>query len=419
MPAPRWPLTRRFGIVSDHRPGTLSRMQNLPRIVSVMLMVLAVTLSAGAGVNPSAFPRALPEEVGMSTERMQEVMTEVRRWIAADEIVGAILIVIRHGKLVWHEAAGVDCRERGREMDRDAITLMRSMTKPLTGMAILMLVEEGKLGLDDPVAQYLAGWDLPETRAITIRQLLTHTSGITGDMPVRQYPSLREAAIGVAQRGVGYAPGTGYQYSDANSGTLAAILGVVAGMDEARFVEERILQPLGMADSYLVEVPAGDLRRERTASGYRRNRDGTWRLYRWGGEPVSPYWGGSGGLYATGLDYARFLQAVMDGGTFQGHRLLRPETIRQFTAPGNHTVYSAAERAALPRFYGLHLYAWTDEFGGDPSPFSPGSFGHGGREGTYAWADPAQGLICLFLTQSNGNETRPRIPPLIYAAIID
>lgn len=355
----------------------------------------------------------------MSSAKLREVMDAMGSWAANDEIVGGILIVIRHGKLVWHEAVGTNCRERELPMDRDDILLMRSMTKPLTGMAILMLMEEGRLNLDDPVAKHLPTWDLPATRGITIRQLLTHTSGITGGMSLRQHDSLFDAVAAVAQRGPEHEPGTRYQYSDANSGALAVIVGVVSGMPEDRFVEQRILQPLGMRDSYLVSVPEGDPRHARTATGYRRNRDGTWRLYRMGGRAVSPYWGGSGGLYATGLDYARFLHAVMNDGEFEGGRLLKPETVRQYIAPGNHYVYNDAERARMARFYGLHIYAWTDEFSNDPAPFSAGSFGHGGREGTYGWADPAKGLICLYLTQSNGNRTRARVPPMIYAALTD
>jgi CubicO group peptidase (beta-lactamase class C family) len=375
---------------------------------------------ARSGVNPSYFPSAAPEDVGMSSERLQAAMAQVEEWVEESRIMGGILIVVRHGQLVFHEAVGINDRERGTELQRDDILLMRSMTKPLTGTAILMLMEEGKLSLDDRVAKYLPGWDGEDTFEITICQLLTHTSGITGGISFA-HDSLLESVAAKGRAGVTYEPGSRYHYSDANSAALAAIVGVASGMPEDRFVRERILEPLGMRDSYLVALPRDDPRHARTAAGYRGDsRSGEWRQYRdVDSDPLTPFWGGSGGLYATGLDYARFLWMMMNGGEFEGERVLSPETVELAIEPHTHAVFGSSVRLAMTRLYGLHWYSWTDEHGIHPWPVSPGSFGHGGAEGTYSWADPQERLIVLYLTQSNGNDTRPHMPRLIYDAILD
>jgi len=371
---------------------------------------------AASSTGTSPFPPAQPEEVGMSSAKLREAMAQIGSWVEEKRIVGGMLVVIRHGKLVWQEAVGSNDTTRGTALHVDDILLMRSMTKPLTGVAILMLVEEGKLALDDRASRYLSSWDTDALREITIRQLLTHTSGISGGVGGRRHADLAAAVDAIAQRGPAREPGSRFRYSDSNSAALARIIEVVAGVPGVQFLQERILDPLGMRDSYLVEVPESDPRHGRTASGYRKERDsGDWRLYRRGGRPDSSYWTGSGGLYATGLDYARFLAMMQNGGEWEGHRLLTPESVALAVAAHVPAVHASAEISAFNRHYGLHWFAWIDE--PDGGPFRGGSFGHGGAEGTFAWADPEAGLIALYLTQSNGTDTRSLIAPLVYAAL--
>lgn len=373
-----------------------------------------------AQANPSIFPIATPEETGMSSTKLREAMNQIEGWAQEGRIVGGILIVIRDGKLVFEEATGLNDIERNTPLRTDDILLMRSMTKPMTGIGVLMLKEEGLLSLDDRASQYLPRWDGPGIRDITIRQLLTHTSGITGGLSSWE-GRLTDAVADKAEEGVEFPPGSRYRYADANSAALAAIIGAVSGVPEDDFIRDRILEPLGMADSYLVAVPTDDPRARRTAAGYRGNSEtGEWRQYRDAMTgALTPFWGGSGGLYATGLDYARFLGMMMNGGELNGHRFLQPETVELATSPQTQSVYTNSDRMAMTRLYGLHWYAWTDQDRVDPWPVSPGAFGHGGAEGTIAIADPTERLIILYLTQSNGNDTRRHVPRMIYRAIID
>jgi CubicO group peptidase (beta-lactamase class C family) len=397
-------------------------MNRLHRFVAMLVVILAVQAVDAAEANPSVFPAASPEDVGMSSEKLAEAMKTIEQWVEQKRIVGAILLVVRRDRLVWHEAVGLNDVERGIPMRKDDILLMRSMTKPLTGTGVLMLREEGRLRLRDDegrVGRYLPAWENDTSREITLFQLLTHTGGIRGGLP--RGPTLRAGADAVGERGPVYPPGTRYRYADANSAVLAAVIEEVAGTPADRFLHERILEPLEMRDSFFNHIPEGDPRHARVAVGYRgSSRTGRWRKYRDNTPSWSRgYFGGSGGLYATALDYARFLSMMMKGGEFQGRRILKPETVELALEPHSHYVYNKSDRLAMTRLYGLHWYSWTDRHDIHPWPMSPGSFGHGGAEGTFAWADPQQELICLYLTQSNGNNTRPHVPRMIYDAIVD
>jgi CubicO group peptidase (beta-lactamase class C family) len=389
------------------------------RAPAILALLLYAASPAPAQVNPSIFPPATPGEVGLSSAKLREAMDTIGGWVEQRRIQGGILIVIREGRLAWHEAVGWNDRERGVPLQKDDILLMRSMTKPLTGAGILMLMEEGRLSLDDSASKYLPGWDGAVTREITIRQLLTHTSGISGGLPSGHATQL-DAVAAKGRSGPLFPPGSRYRYADANSSALAAIITVVSGTLADDFLRERILEPLGMKDSYLVHVDHEDPRRARTAAGYRGSSEtGEWNRYRdRTSGPLTAWFGGSGGLFATGLDYARFLRAFMLGGELHGARLLRAETVALALEPHTRGVYTGSDLMAMTRLYGLHWYAWTDRYGVNPWPFPPRSFGHGGAEGTFAWADPVNDLIVLYLTQSNGNDTRQAVPRMIYEAIV-
>lgn len=358
----------------------------------------------------------------MSSERLDSAVRTVRRWVEDDEIVGAEMLVIRRGHVVLHQAVGWADRERRMPLTTGQILRMRSMTKPLTGTAILMLVEEGRVRLEDRVARYLPAWDNERSREITVFQLLTHTSGLEGGIPAREGAATLAAAIdAVGRRGPATPPGTAYHYTDAGSSTLGAIIQAVTGIAPEDFIRTRILEPLGMRDSYLHDVPPGDPRLSRTVATYRRAPDGGWEKYWDHTMPRSmPYFGGgAGGLYASALDYARFVSAVLHGGSLGAVRLLEPGTVAMALQPHSAYVFSDEERRGMNRFYGLHWYVESDRYASHPGPISPRAFGHGGSDGTYAWADPEYDLVVLFLTQSRGTDRRPNFVPLIYDAIVD
>jgi len=377
----------------------------------------------------------------MSSEKLQQAVETVREWVNKDEIVGAVMLVLRHDKIVLHEAVGWSDRENKLPMKLDTIVSLRSMTKPLVGTAILLLMEEGRLRLDDKVAQYLPAFDNPKSRDITLYQLLTHTSGLTGaiydTLKGTQYKSLREAVDDVGRMGPSFKPGTDYRYSDPGSSTLGALIAQIAGLPAEEFIEKRILDPLQMKDSFC-EIRGAEPRRPRIASAYRlcgRAADdpsraagspnectgaSKWIKY-WDNTrpPIVPFFRASGGLYSTAMDYARFMALMLHRGRFGNLRLLAPATVRLATSPHSAYVYDASQLREKGEFYGLHWFVVTDKYAPLRTPASPGTFFHGRSDGPFAWADPAQDLIGIYLTRSRGDasRTRPRFMNLIYAAL--
>lgn len=363
------------------------------------------------------FPAAEPEAVGMSSERLVEMMAAVRRWVEEGEIVGGAVAVIRRGHLVLYDAAGWNDREAARPMRVDDVFQMRSMTKPLTGTAILMLAEEGRLGIDDTVADHLPGFDTPALREITLRQLLTHTAGFTGGIDLAAYSELGAAVAAAAAAGPTHPPGTRYHYSDLGSSTLGAVVEAVSGMRIDRFFDERIFSLLGMRESFCPTGPTHP-RAERVAARYRRE-DGVWVRYSEAGRLEGwSFCRASGGVYSTLADWSRFMTAMLHGGVFGGVRLLDAATVALAIEPHASYVYSEEERRATSRFYGLHWAVETDRFAPHPGPMSPRAFGHGGSDGTYAWVDPNHDLVVLYFTQSRGHTSREPFAAMVYRAIV-
>jgi len=395
-----------------------------PWLAAVGLAGLVLAAPASGQSPEGVFPRAQPEAVGMSSDRLREAMDSVRAWIARERIMGAVVLVIRHGQIALHEAAGWSDRERGVSLRTDHIVSMRSMTKPLVGAAVLMLLEEGRLRPEDRVGRYLPSFDNPRSRDITIFQLLTHTSGITGEIyndqttpPRIPYASLREAVDAVGAKGPEFPPGTRYVYSDPGTSTLGALIAQVSGMPAEDFIQRRLLDPLGMSDSYLVLPPAGHPARARVAATYRR-QEGRWTRYWDSSQPmIVPFFRASGGLWSTSLDYARFMTMMLHQGRFGTAPILQPATVDLAIQPHSAYVYPADSVRNRDRFYGFHWSVVTDKYRPVNPPFTAGIFEHGGSDGTLAWADPARDLILVYLTQSRGQNTRNDFLRLIYAAL--
>jgi CubicO group peptidase (beta-lactamase class C family) len=359
----------------------------------------------------------------MSSDKLREAVSAVKKWADDERIIGAVMLVIRDGKTVLQEAVGWSDKEHKIPMRTDHIVSMRSMTKPIVGTAAMMLREEGKLKLEDRVSQYLQSFDNPKSRDITIFQLLTHTSGIKGDIYVAtggtQYKTLREAVDDVGAKGPEFPPGTDYFYSDPGTSTVGALIADRSGMPAEDYIRTRILLPLGMNDSFLVDDPASPLR-VRVAAAYQRapNR-GPWVRY-WDNTmpPIVPFFRASGGLYSTAMDYARFMAAMLGGGQLDGAKLLSPESVKLATQAHADYVYPAARRAEMDRFYGLNWEVRTNKYRAVEAPFSSGIFSHAGSDGTNAWADPNRNLIIIWITQSRGNDTRLEFIRLVYAALV-
>ncbi|UVK35744.1 beta-lactamase family protein (plasmid) [Mesorhizobium sp. AR10] len=352
------------------------------------------------------FSPASPESVGMSPPSLRHAVETARVWVDEGRIVGAVMLVIRRNRIVLHETVGWSDRERQIPMKTDTIFMMRSMTKPLLGTAILMLKEEGRLKLQDRVSKYLPAFDNERSRAITIYQLLTHSSGITGSIVEdngSRHASLREAVDEVGQKGPEHPPGTRYEYSDPGSSTLGAIAAEVSGMPAEDFIRTRILEPIGMGDSFLdFKLQPNDPRAGRVAASYRRENgeSGPWTKSWDNTHPEEvPFFRASGGLFASAIDYAKFLSCMLHRGRFGDRRLLLGETVRLATSP-----------SPVSKEYG---FQWE--------VFGENVFGHGGFQGTLSWVDKAHDLIVLYLTQSEstGNATRPEFKKLVESAIVN
>jgi len=323
----------------------------------------------------------------------------VSRWQEEGKMVGAELLVIEGRDIVLHRVFGWADREDSIPMRRNTICRVRSMTKPVVGTAILMLHEQGKLELSDRVAEYIPAFDNPKSDSITIYQLLTHTAGFaqTGfpEGSIYEYPSLQAGVEDLGEKGPRNQPGEKYIYSDGGSSTLAQLVAVISGMPCGDFLRENIFEPLNMNDTYC-NAPESDSLRRRFSS-----------TYSWEGEQFGKYWDnqqeqelpffrGSGGIYTTPLDYARFLYAWSNP---------------QEGFLGEKTKRQALESTDFNEGYALQweIYHRNDSLGI--------AFGHGGSDGTVGISFPEQGLLALFFTQTRGTVAVALFEELIFTQL--
>jgi CubicO group peptidase (beta-lactamase class C family) len=288
-------------------------------------------------------------------------------------------------------------------------------------------MQDGKLKLDDRVAKYLPSVDNPRSREITIFQLLTHTSGIRGEIYNDQngagtpFHSLREAADSVGKLGPETKPGSAYWYSDPGTSTLGAVIAVASGMSCEDFIQRRLLDPLGMHDSFLMPPPAANPALARFSATYHRDSvTQKWVRY-WDNTmpPPVPFFRASGGLYASGLDYARFLAMMLDHGRFGSKRLLDSTSVALALQPYEAAVLTPEQQQARDSFYGMTWIVYTDKYHAVRAPYSSGIFEHSGSDGTEGWVDPSRRLILVYLTQSRGARTTRQVVRMVYDAFID
>jgi CubicO group peptidase (beta-lactamase class C family) len=371
----------------------------------------------------AVFAHATAESQGLSAQALQQLADEVQGYFDDGLIVGAELAVIKNRHIVLHEAIGWQDREDEVPMERNALFNIRSMTKPVVGTAAQMLIDEGKLALDDRVADYLSSFDNDKSRWITIEHLLTHRSGLPlsllEDWP--NYESLQEIADQAGEHGPDSMVGSRFQYSDSGSDTLGAVLEKASGMSLAALLEERILVPLGMSDTVTLIDP-DDPRTERICSIYGGSK-GRWsRVWSPDDEPFYPFTMGSQSLYSTPLDYARFLALWIDGGTLgAGQRLLSPEAVERALEPVSEMKQLLSDADYPTEFPGLDVYygqMWELHLEAGAPEGSPMIFGHSGSDGTAAWVWPDLDLMVLYFTQSRGGLTVLRLEKVIDRLLI-
>ena len=421
----------------------------------VLTLALGLTLSAivaDTKLRAADLSTARPEDVGLSTERLARIGQVMKRHIDAGHIQGGVTAVARRGKVAHFEAHGLMDIEAQRPMTTDAIFRMASSTKPVTGVAILMLVEEGKVRLSDPVYNFIPefkgikvavakgadatpaagqqnGTSEYDTVAvnheITIRDLLTHTSGLVsgglGSAAARQIQRTGDTTLAVYIPKLGavpldFQPGTAWRYSPgAGIDTLARIVEIASGQSFDQFLRVRIFDPLGMNDSYFALL---DDRQSRLVTLYRATPSGLEKSPMQSGFSSRKYFSGAGGLMSTAGDYLRFEQMLLNGGQLNGNRLLSPRTVELMATNHVGDLFSGLTAGQKGMGFGFTVAVVLDAAKAE-SRRSNGAFGWGGAFGTISWTDPKEQTCAVLMLQQRDQQVQRDFENAVMQAIVD
>lgn len=410
-------------------------MKPIHPISLLLLSLLAVPLFA------ADLPPAKPEDVGMSTDRLRRIHEAVERHIDAGEISGAVTLVARRGRLVHFEAHGLMDIESKRPMEKDAIFRIASMSKPITGVAVMMMLEEGKLHLNDPVSKFLPEFKnakvavargtsgesylIPADRDLTIRDLLTHTNGLmTGGIGSKSGPArmvegdtLATYIPKLAAAPLDFQPGTQWAYSGyAAPDTLSRIVELLSGQPYDEFLRTRIFQPLGMNDTFF--YPPDD-RRSRMTTLYRKTPNGLVKADNQDGFSLKSYFSGGGGLMSTAEDYLQFAQMLLNGGELRGNRLLSPRTVELMSSNHVGDMFNGKlGRPAHGMGYGL-LVGIVEDGVAAGLRVSNGSFGWDGAYGTQTWIDPREKMVTIVMIQTQVTPVQRDFENAVMQSIVD
>jgi CubicO group peptidase (beta-lactamase class C family) len=355
----------------------------------------------------------------LAAPKLPGIGAAMQEKIEQKEIAGAVTLVIGKDKIIHLESNGYADLATKRPIAPDSLFWIASMTKPITGFAVLMLQDEGKLNVTDPVAKYIpefANLKTPSGKPanLTITQILTHTSGLgeaTGE-PARKARTLTELVPVWLAAPMQYEPGEKWKYTQSGINLAGRIVEVVSGMSFDAFLQKRLFDPLGMKDTTFYPTTA---HRARMAIGYAKNKDtGSLDV----APPRADYGSldrppqGNGGLYSTPLDYARFCQLLLNRGTLDGRRYLSEKTFNVLTTvhtgdlPTGFFQGEAFGKRGANYGWGIGTCILRTPHEGVPAMLAPGSFGHGGAWGTQAWIDPVRGVAYLLMVQrSNFNNS--------------
>lgn len=429
-------------------------MQRTPiALVSMLSVVLAGTAAAQAG-RRAASPTGRNTRLGFDAERLTRIDSVLQRAVDRSEIGGAVALVLKDGQTVYEKAFGWTDREANRKMTTDAVFRIASQTKALTSVAVMSLVEEGKLSLNDPVSRFIPDFErttvaaradtgrtiVPARRAITIRDLLTHTSGISYGTDSIVAPLYAAAGLGPAAGWGWYTadkrepicltierlatlpfvaqPGERFVYGYSTD-VLGCVLERVTGAPLDEVIRTRITGPLGMKDTHFFLPPD---QRTRLAAVYTngpdmkiaRAPDGPRGQGDYVDGPRRSFSGGAG-LLSTARDYSRFLMMLLNGGTLDGARILGPKTVQLMTSNETGTLYSQTGQG-----FGLG-FSVLERQGADGRPESVGTFGWGGAYGSTYEVDPKEHLVLVFMIQLLPRRTDPGalFPMLVYQALVE
>ena len=395
------------------------------------------------GPQTPSLPEAKPETLGLSPVRLQRASDAFRREVDKGTMPGLTFMVARRGQIGWFDAIGRQAPALSAPMAKDSIFRIYSMTKPIVSVGIMMLLEEGHFTLNDPVAKFIPEFAdqkvgvetdgelelVPLKRPMTVQDLLRHTSGITYDhtgnslvQQLYQQSRLRSRKITNAEHAAMVAslplmsqPGAQWNYSRSTD-ILGRIIEVVSGLTLGAFLTERVLAPLQMAET-----------------AFHTSQDNAGRLAEafptdpWNGDKVQLFdmlerpamESGGGGLVSTTMDYARFCQMLLNGGTLDGTRIIGRKTL-ELMASDHLGPHVKVESPLMPPGHGFGLgFAVRTHDGMAPFPGSRGQFFWSGMAGTFFWIDPAEDMFAVLMMQGPGQREyiRSFFRSLVYAAI--
>jgi CubicO group peptidase (beta-lactamase class C family) len=425
----------------------------MKRLAVLSTLVAALWLASPGTLAQTDLPLAKAETVGMSSKRLERVHQFIQGYIDRGEIAGAVTLVARKGKIVHFDAQGLRYKEEGLPMEKDTIFSLMSMTKPIVSTALMMLWEEGRFMLDDPISKWLPAYANKQVldpltnqrvaaRPVTVRHVLTHTSGLSltasaGPNPLTDAPgetpaataaqgapsaaaaqsarperpkTLAEAIDRAAGTPLAFQPGERWQYGSSTD-FVAILVEKIAGMSIDEFVRTRIFQPLAMRDTHY-NVPREKV--SRVAAVYRPDANGQITLLRKPEFRETTYFPGVAGMNGTAADYFRFSQMLLNGGEYEGQRLLGRMTVNAMITNQIGTgkpVYIRGDGYG----FGLGFGVLTNP-AKSPDALSIGSFTWGGADGTLFWIDPQEDLLGILMVQLNPY-TRSQIRPLFSVVV--
>ncbi|HVS13408.1 MAG TPA: serine hydrolase domain-containing protein [Thermoanaerobaculia bacterium] len=439
-------------------PANASSLRALAALTLVTVLGQPVAAAAPAStardVDAPSLPRAEPSELGFSAQRLERLDRAMQGYVDRDELAGLVVLVARRGKVVHLESFGQRDAAAGAPMTSDTIFRIASMTKPIASVALMMLWEEGRFQLRDPVAKFLPEFADPviavppdpleyhgqPTRTvaarnpITIQHLLTHTAGLANNYrgPTRDaYVEMRrELPAGatvadmvkeLAKVPLDFEPGTAWEYGPGTD-VVGLLVEVLSGQRLDQFLEEKIFRPLGMTDTHFYLPPE---KLPRFAALYRPDENGRIALAeapdassRYLRTPQT-YFSGAGGLVSTAADYFRFHQMMLNGGELDGVRILGRKTVELMTA--NHTGDLGIWLRGPGYGFGLGYSVVLDQ-GASGMPASEGAYSWGGAFCTSFWVDPEEDLIGILMTQIRPYthlNVREDFATLTYQALVD
>lgn len=375
----------------------------------------------------------------MDKQRLAGIAGRMREFVDAGKAAGIVTLLAHKGETVEFDAVGYTDLETRQPMTKENIFQLHSMTKPVVSLAAMQLVEQGRMSLSDPVEKLLPEFrgqlviaeSHPDgsrllrkpARLVTVRDLMTHTSGMMlnpppgiGELHGALHKSLADVALILSQQPLEFDPGTKWQYSNEGIATLARIVEVLSGENLETYLAKHIFEPLGMKDTYIFpprekwnRMPTAYILRDGKPVKYTSDPLGEGKMkFREGAKYSLP----EGGLYSTAADLLILYRTILNGGRHGNFRLLSPAGLRLMQQSHTGDLRTGTPGAG----WGLGWFVMRDQAPGQFLP--PGTFGHGGRYGTYCFLDPANDLIGIFLIhREGGSDERQAFVQMAYSAL--